>query len=65
MVFIMDNVASKAIKKFVGTEHLGLQLVKSHNHHVNAVEYVIQTLKVIIAMLCVTDQFPLHFLHKL
>merc|ERR1712051_418029 len=42
---IMDNVASKAVKSFLGENDIGLQLVEPHNHRVNAAERAIQTFK--------------------
>ena len=35
---IMDNVASKAVRKYLEDEDIGLQLVEPHNHRVNAAE---------------------------
>ena len=42
---IIDNVASKAIKKYLEDVQIGLQLVEPHNHCVNAAEWAIQTFK--------------------
>jgi len=42
---IMDNVASKAVQKFLEEEDIKLQLVEPHNHRVNAAEQAIQTFK--------------------
>ena len=42
---IIDNVASKAIRKFLEEEKIGVQLVEPHNHRVNAAERAIQTFK--------------------
>ncbi len=42
---IIDNVASTAIKNFLESEDIGLQLVEPHNHRVNAAERAIQTFK--------------------
>ena len=41
----IDNVASKAYKKYLEEEHIKLQLVQPHNHRVNASELPIQTFK--------------------
>ena len=42
---IIDNVASKAIRKFLEEEIIGFQLVEPHNHRVNAAERAFQTFK--------------------
>ena len=42
---IIDNAASKAIKKYLEEAQIGLQLVEPHNHRVNAAERAIQTFK--------------------
>jgi hypothetical protein len=42
---IMDNQATKNIKKFLTKEECKLQLVELHNHRVKAAEYAIQTFK--------------------
>ncbi len=42
---VMDNQATKYIKKFLTEKECNLQLVEPHNHHVNAAERVIQTFK--------------------
>ena len=33
---IIDNVTYKGVKKYQETENIKLQLLESHNHHVNA-----------------------------
>ena len=35
---IIDNVASKAVRKYLEDEDIGLQLVETHNRRVNAAE---------------------------
>ncbi len=42
---IMDNQATKHIKQFLTENECKLQLVKPHNHRVNAAERAIQTFK--------------------
>ena len=42
---IMDNVASKAVQRFLEENDIGLQLVEPHNHRVNVAERAIQTFK--------------------
>ena len=42
---IMDNQATKHIKKFLMDEQCKLQLVEPHNHRINAAKRAIQTLK--------------------
>jgi hypothetical protein len=42
---IMDNQATKYIKKFLTKEECKLQLVEPHNHRINAAELAIQTFK--------------------
>ena len=42
---IIDNVATKAVKTYLESEHTDMQLVEPHNHWVNAYERDIQTLK--------------------
>jgi hypothetical protein len=58
---IMDNQATKHIKKFLTKEQCKLQLVKPHNHQMNAAKRAIQTWKdAFIAALATTDQdFPI------
>ncbi len=53
---IMDNQATKHIKKFLTKEQCKLQLVEPHNHRMNAAERSIQTWKdAFIAALATTD----------
>jgi hypothetical protein len=58
---IMDNQATKHIKKFLTKEQCKLQLVEPHNHRMNEAERAIQTWKdAFIAMLATTNQdFPI------
>ena len=64
---IIDNVATKAIKNFLETNNIDMQLVEPHNHRVNAAERAIQTFKNhFIAGLCTTDEkFPAQLWNKL
>ncbi len=53
---IMDNQATKHIKKFLTKEQCKLQLVEPHNHRMNAAKRAIQTWKyAFIAALATTD----------
>jgi hypothetical protein len=53
---IMDNKATKHIKKFLTEEQYKLQLVEPHNHQMNAAERPIQTWKdSFISALTTTD----------
>ncbi len=57
---IMDNQATKHIKKFLTKEQCKLQQVEPHNHRMNAAKQAIQTWKDVIAALATTDQdFPI------
>ena len=66
-VNMMDNQATKHIKKHLTKKECKLQLVEPHNHCVNAAERVIQTFKdAFISTLATTDQdFPLQLWDKL
>jgi len=66
-VNVMDNQATKYIKKFLTKNGCKLQLVEPHNHRVNAAERAIQTFKdAFIAALATTDRdFPLQLWDKL
>jgi hypothetical protein len=57
---IMDNQATKHIKKYLPKNNCKLQLVEPHNHHVNTAKQAIQTFKdVFISALAMTDSnFP-------
>jgi hypothetical protein len=53
---IMDNQATKHIKKFLTEEQCKLQLAEPHNHRLNAAERAIQTWKdAFIAVLATTN----------
>ncbi len=64
---VMDNQATKHIKKILTEEECKLQLVEPHNHRVNAAERAIQTFKdAFISALATTDKdFPLQLWDKL
>jgi hypothetical protein len=64
---VMDNQATKYIKKFLTKKECELQVVEPHNHHVNTTERAIQTFKdAFIATLATTDcDFPLQLWDKL
>jgi hypothetical protein len=64
---VMDNQATKYIKKFLTKKECNLQLVEPHNHHVNAAGWAIQTFKdAFIAALATTDrEFPLQLWDRL
>jgi hypothetical protein len=64
---IMDNQATKYIKKFLTKKECKLQVVEPLNHRVNATERAIQTFKdAFIAALATTDRdFPLQLWDKL
>ena len=58
---VVDNVASKAIKVHLQEENIHMQLVKPHNHQVNALESEIQTFKnhFISGMSIRDEKFPI------
>ncbi len=64
---IMDNQATKYIKQFLTKEECKLQLVKPHNHRLNAAKQAIQTFKdAFIPALATTDsEFPLQLWDRL
>jgi hypothetical protein len=64
---VMDNQATKHIKKILNKNECKLQLVEPHNHRVNAAEHAIQTFKdAFIAALATTDSnFPLQLWDRL
>ncbi len=64
---VMDNQATKYIKKILTKKECKLQVVEPHNHHVNAAERAIQTFKdAYIATLAKIDRdFPLQLWDKL
>ena len=54
---VIDNQATRYIKKFLTEKECNLQLVEPHNHRVNAAERAIQTFKdAFIAVLVTTDR---------
>jgi hypothetical protein len=54
---IMDNQATKHIKKFLSKQQYKMQLVEPHNHQINAAKRAIQTYKdAFIAALATTDK---------
>ena len=63
----MDNQATKVIKPCLTPQQVSLQLVKPHNHHINAAEHAIQTFKNwFIGALGTTDaNFPIQLWDKL
>ena len=64
---VMDNQATKHIKKYLTEQECKLQVVEPHNHRVNAAERAIQTFKAaFIAALATTDSdFPLQLWDRL
>ena len=64
---IMDNQATKHIKAFLTEQQCKLQLVKPHNHRLNAAERAIQTFKdAFIATLATMDSnFPFQLWDKI
>jgi len=64
---IMDNQATKYIKKFLIKKECDLQVVEPHNHRVNAAERAIQTFKdaFIVALAMTNCNFPLQLWDKL
>jgi hypothetical protein len=64
---VMDNQATKHIKKILNKNEGKLQLIEPHNHRVNAAERAIQTFKdAFIAALATTDSnFPLQLWDRL
>ncbi len=64
---VMDNQATKYIKKFLTKNNCKLQVVEPHNHWVNAAKHAIQTFKAaFIAALATTDSnFPLQLWDRL
>ncbi len=66
-VNVMDNQATKYIKKFLTKKGCQLHLVEPHNHRLNAGERAMQTFNdALIAALATTDNnFPLQLWDKL
>jgi hypothetical protein len=64
---VMDNQATKYIKKFLTKKECDLQVMEPHNHRVNAAGRAIQTFKdAFITALATTDRdFPLQLWDKL
>jgi hypothetical protein len=64
---IMDNQATKHIKKIPTKQQCKMQLVKPYNHQMNTAEHAIQTYKyTFIAALATTDKdFPIQLWDKL
>ncbi len=53
---VMDNECSAAVKKYIKSENINIQLIPPHNHRVNAAERAIATFKVhFIAALAIMD----------
>jgi len=62
---VMDNQATKYIKRFLTKKECDLQLVEPHNHRVNAAEQGIQTFKdTFIAALATTNQCGIGWHHR-
>ncbi len=64
---VMDNQATKHIKKILTENKCKLQLVEPHNHCVNAAEQAIQTFKdaFIAALATTVSEFPLQLWDRL
>jgi hypothetical protein len=64
---VMDNQATKHIKKFLTENGCKLQMVEPHNHRVNAAERAIQKFKVafIAALATMDSDFPLQLWDRL
>jgi hypothetical protein len=64
---IMDNQATKYIKKFLTKEECKLQLVELHNHRVNTAECTIQMFKdaFITSLLSTNLDFPIQLWDRL
>jgi hypothetical protein len=64
---IMDNQATKHIKKFLMHQQCQLQLIKPHNHRLNAAKRAIQTCKdaFIAALATINSNFPLQLWDKI
>jgi hypothetical protein len=63
----MDNQATKVIKAYLMPQQVSLQLVKPHNHCVNAAEQAIQMFKnrFISALGTTNTNFPIQLWDKL
>ncbi len=66
-VNVMDNQASKVIKKYLTTQQCNNLLVEPNNHRVNAAERTIQTFKAhfISALATINSNFPLQLWDQL
>ncbi len=66
-LIIMDNQATKHIKKYLTENECKLQLVEPHNHRINVAECAIQTFKdnFISALVMADNNFPLQLWDKL
>ena len=64
---VMDNQATKYIKKFLTKKECKLQVVEPHNYHVNAAERAIQTFKdaFVVTLATTNRDFPLQLWDKL
>jgi hypothetical protein len=64
---VMDNQATKFIRKFLDGKQCNLLLVKRHNHHVSTAERAIQTFKAhfISAFATTNSDFPLQLWERL
>ncbi len=64
---VMDNQATKHIKKYLTEQDCKLQVVEPHNHRVNAAERAIQTFKAafIAALATINSDFPLQLWDRL
>ena len=53
---VLDNECSKAVKQFISSQDMDIQLVEPHNHRVNATETAVKAIKYhIIARLATVD----------
>ncbi len=64
---IMDNQASRQIKRFLTQNECNLLLMEPHNHHVNAAKHAIQTFKdhFVSALALTNSEFPLQLWDRL
>jgi hypothetical protein len=61
-LLLLDNTASKFLKKYLTSTSMDIQLVPPHNHRSNAAERAIRTWKnhFIAILAAIGDGFPLH-----
>jgi len=53
---VLDNKCSKAVKAFIKSNGTNIQLVESHNHHMNAAKPAVKAIKYhVIAGLATVD----------